>query len=70
MIVMTLIVMMMVMMVMVIMMSTIIMIIMVFFPLRPLSGLPSYLPLPSSLLLNRFGGECLGISEFLYFHKA
>jgi len=23
---------------------------------RPLSGLPSYLPLPSSLLLNRFGG--------------
>ena len=24
---------------------------------RPLSGLPSYLPLPSSLLLNRFGGE-------------
>ena len=24
---------------------------------RPLTGLPSYLPLPSSLLLNRFGGK-------------
>ena len=24
---------------------------------RPITGLPSYLPLPSSLLLNRFGGE-------------
>ena len=34
---------------------------------RPLTGLPSYLPLPSSLLLNRFAGQSAGTKNFSQF---